>query len=403
MIETGDTLNEHPAENQVALLCSDGFEQSQRMFLMESDRGEWRLAPIELEATSIKGIPDGPGVLLLGQSTEEDRTHSQVWSMTPDGEQLLFEEQTDQSEAARASWEIQEFSGRLVISIPDIYRGYSRYISLDLRQCLQGACQEPAHSMASRPVWSPEGDRLLVREFGLLWRRQDVSSVPVGDGTSPFWLDERTFGYVRSAGRQQAVVLTSTDGGQDDQVILTANDLIEAFDAEQRPARILIGRVLVSSDETAPWRILVFDLDRSGGMGQARFVAYDPGTGHAMMVPHSGRLLSFNMSPSGRWLAAASFDEGEGRWIITVTDQYLVTEVEHRLAAGGSAGAVPSYSWSADEEWLLILEQGLMTLFNPSTGSYHRIAPPAPGCVQAAWYGAIQPDGRDESLGSVSP
>ncbi len=392
-------IDERPAESQVPLLCSGGFERSQRMFLIDLDEGEWQAAPMDLEALSIKGIPDGEGVLVLGQSTEEGRTRSQVWAVTPNGERLVFEERTGQAEAAGASWELQERSQRLVISIPD--QRFNRYVTINLRECLQSGCQVPERSMASRPVWSPNGDRLLVREYGLLWRRQGFSSVPVGDGTAAFWLNEQTFGFVRSADGQQAVVVMNFDGNGEEQVLLTTDDLLDAFDIDQLPPRLLIGRVLVSPDETAPWRILVFDLDRRGGMGQARFVAYEPETGQTMLVPRQGRLLSFNISPSGQWLATAGYDDDEGQWVMTVTDQHLTTTVEHRLATGGSTGAVPSYSWSADEEWLLILEQGLLTLINPTTGAHQRVLPPVPGCIQAAWYGATRPDSGKESQRST--
>ncbi|UCG23710.1 MAG: hypothetical protein JSW55_16445, partial [Chloroflexota bacterium] len=396
MIETANTLEERPAENQVALLCSDGFDRSQRMFLLDLERGQWQQAPIVLEAQSIKGIPDGEGVLVLGQATEDNRIRSQVWTVTPNGERLVHDEIIGQDEADGTSWEIQERPGRLVISFPDAIRGYSRYITIDLGQCLQGDCQQPVHRMANRPVWSPEGERSLVREFGLLWRRQGTSLVPVADGTAAFWLDEQTFGYARSVGRQQSVVVTSVDESVGEQVVLTTEELLRAFDRDERPARLLIGRILVSPDETLPWHILVFDVDRSSGLGQAHLVAYAPETNQVTLTPHSGRLMSFNKSPNGQWMAAAGYDEDEGRWLISVTDMRLATTVEHRLESGGSAAAVPSYSWSADEAWLLILEQGLLTLFNPETDSFRRVVPPAPGCVQAAWYGTAQPDVGDE-------
>lgn len=367
-------------QNQVALLCSDGFERRQRMLLLDLEHGAWLERSPGFDLWSVKTLPGGDGVLLLGQSSEDKRLRSQVWRMTPDGSTLIFDIPVSPAEAARVSWELQERPGRLVIEVPNLRQGFSRYFTLDLSECAQGACLPDPQSTVSRPVWSPDGNQLVVHAYGLLWWRYETTMVPVADAAAPFWVDNDTYGFVRTIGPSQAVVLVDMDSKNDEKVALTTEELGEALEPEAGQSAFVIGRVLVPPGVGYPWLILAF------AEGQAHFFSYEPDTGRVALVPHQGRLLSFNMSPSGRRLATAGFNEETSRWQITVTGQDLVDPVNVDLNDAGSADAVPSYSWSNDEQWLLILEQGQITLLNPASNLLQRIVPPEPGCVQAAWY-----------------
>jgi hypothetical protein len=379
------------------MLCSDGFERRQRMYLLNPATGNWRAAPTGFELMAIKSLPGEDGVLLLGHLDDGVHLRSQVWRRTPEGDALLFELPVSAAEAAEISWEIQELQERLIIEIPNVRRGYSRYFTVDLAQCRLGECAPEPESTVSRPVWSPDGSQLMVRAYGLLWWRQGASMIQIANGTAPFWVDEDTYGYVKSVGREQAAVLVEASERQSESVIFTSEDLRGALDPEAQPARLLIGRVLVTASESPDedplqesiWLILAFELGREGAFNRARIFAFDPASDQVSLVEHDGRLLSFNRAASGRRLAIGGFDERDGRWVMTINDQELPEPVTLDLAPAGSAGAVPSYSWSADEQWLLVLEQGLLTLLHPGTGSVQQISPPQPGCVQAAWYGGV--------------
>lgn len=220
--------------------------------------------------------------------------------------------------------------------------------------------------------------------------------VPVADATAPFWVDNDTYGFVRTIGLGQAVVVVDIDSNDDETLAFTTEELSEALELDTGQSPIAIGRVLVPPGVGIPWLILAF----TGG--QAQFFSYQPDSGQVALVPHLGRLLSFNMSPSGRWLATAGFNDETSRWQITVTGQDLIVPTNVDLNEAGSADAIPSYSWSNDERWLLILEQGQITLLNPTGNVLQRIVPPGPGCVQAAWYGdgAL---GEDKGARSTQP
>lgn len=389
-VEAGDGQAGQPGEEQVALLCSDGFQRQQRLYLLELSDMTWQEQVVAPELLAIKAMPDGDGVLLLAQVGGEENTRSQVWHYSTQGNTLLFDIPVSAEQAEQISWELLEQQKLLVIEVPDLYRGYSNYYTIDLVQCAHGECSGPRQSTVSRPVWSPDGSQLVVRAYGLLWWRVADNMVPIAEGSAPFWVDEESYGFVRAFGQEQAVVQVRAGQEQSERVVLTTDDLRDAEGLETRPGRLLIGQVIanqLAGQDGGEWLILAFDVARDGGVSQARLFDYDLEAQEARVIPHAGRLMSFNLTSKGERMAIGGFMEDVGRWAITVVGQDVAGAAVTTLTAGGSAEAIPSYSWSQDESRLLILEQGLLTLLEPVTGSVQTATPPEASCVQAAWYG----------------
>lgn len=391
-IEASAAAERLPGEDRVALLCSDGFERRQRLFLLNLADMTWQERTLPAELLAVKAMPDGDGVLLLSQTAEGQDRRSQIWHLSPEGSFMLFDRPVSAAQAEQMNWELLEHEGLLVIEVPELRGGYSRYFTIDLRQCESGDCPVSPQSTVSRPVWSPDGSQLLVHAYGLLWWRVGDTLVPIGDGSAPFWIDEANYGYVRSFGQEQAVVIVQPGEDPLEQVMLTTTDLRSALDPDHRIGRLLIGRVMVNlpTDNLATggeWLVLAFEMGRDGAVNQAYFFTYDPGSGKARVIPHSGQLMSFNLSPSREKLALGGFVEETGQWEITVVGHEMIGAARVQLESGGLDAAAPSYSWSPDESWLLLLDQGLLTLFEPASGLVHKVRPPEASCVQAAWYG----------------
>jgi hypothetical protein len=216
--------------------------------------------------------------------------------------------------------------------------------------------------------------------------------VPIADGSAPFWIDEDTYGYARTFGRDQALVLVKAGDEESERVVLTTNELREVLDPAARSTRIIIGRVSVSQpprnqESGSTWLILAFEIGPDGAVNEAHFFTFVPESGEVSLLRHVGRLLSFNVTPSGEKLALAGFVDAESRWEIGIYDfKSAITETV-ALVPGGSAEEVPSYAWSPDETWLLVLEQGLLTLIEPESGTFQLVKPPDASCLQATWYG----------------
>lgn len=383
---------DRPGRDEVALLCSDGFQRQQRLFLLDLTHTTWQEQTLDTELLAVKAMPDGDGVLLLGQIVGERNTRSQVWHYSAQGTTLLLDLPVSADQAEQISWELQEQQRLLVIEVPDLHRGYSRYFTIDLAQCGHGECPEPPQSTVSRPVWSPDGSQMMVHAYGLLWWRAGASMVPIANGSAPFWVDEERYGYVRAFGQEQAVVLVQAGQEESGRVVLTTDSLRDALGLDTRPGRLLIGRVMAgqaggAGHESGEWLILAFEIGRDGAVNQALMFVYDLDAQEVRLIPHAGRLMSFNLTPSGDKMAIGGFMEDAGRWAITVVGQDMADAVTMMLEPGSSTEALPSYSWSQDESRLLVLDQGLLTFVHPDSGTIYKAAPPEASCVQAAWYG----------------
>jgi hypothetical protein len=232
---------------------------------------------------------------------------------------------------------------------------------------------------------------MIVRAYGILWWQAGENMVPIAEGAAPFWVDDATYGYVRSVGTEQAVFLVSVGDEENERLVLTTDNLLAATESDSPPGSLFIGRILVNpiidGATEAQWLILTIEVGRDGSMGQARFFAFNPVTEAVELMPHPGRLLAFNRTPSGQLMAFGGFDDEASQWLISVVNRDLEETATIALEPGGAADAVPSYSWSYDESWLMILEQGLLTLYHPTSGTINKIKPPDASCVQAAWYG----------------
>jgi hypothetical protein len=92
-------------------------------------------------------------------------------------------------------------------------------------------------------------------------------------------------------------------------------------------------------------------------------------------------------SPDGRWLMATAFEWDRGRWSLHLHD---MEQNQTRTFTSGNVftpypNALPTYDWSADGQWLLLVDDGVMTLIAPAYDYQKPIVPASPGCVFAAW------------------
>jgi hypothetical protein len=132
---------------------------------------------------------------------------------------------------------------------------------------------------------------------------------------------------------------------------------------------------------------MAFEWLPTGSLGKVFVLSYNREVDSFSLLYQSNQLYSFNVSPDGRWVAAV-FLESEppsNIWRLAVE---AVGGGESRsilLQNGADPASPPRYDWSAGSDWLLILHQGLLTLYDAGTGQPQPAVPSIPGCVQAAW------------------
>ena len=212
----------------------------------------------------------------------------------------------------------------------------------------------------------------------------------MGFGVAPFWLDGKTAGYARAAGR-----LTGTNPGifivslpeSEPQMLLSLKAL-----EPHLPEDVAVDNLLVRSIAPSPTdKDLLFIL----------FAIYNPDEGKT----NGGMLFSFqrqtgeitlrlqlpynlppynplSFSPDGRWLVLKTSARTGGDSNLYVHD---IAANQTNLFPSTYPYGFPGYDWSADGQWLLRVENGFLHLVAPAYNYHQFLVHDFPSCKFAAW------------------
>lgn len=302
-------------------------------------------------------------------------------------------------------------------------------VLVDIFSCLEGACE--ARPIGGIPSWSPDGSQMILQQMqflenGLLMAADDravlfdtglyfqnaplfrsnatageESRVALGEGevgNIPFWLDEQTYGYVRSDGdlreATQALVIAST---VDDVAVpvLTAADLLAKIPEDERPFRLSMRYVIPHPTDanllliaaTSRSDSYLFLVDLKNNLIENRLRLRTP-------VNHI-----FGFSPDGRYLVATGSTDDDFSGPGNVGTFYLhdVTRNETQTFIAGVSSFVPTYNfdWSADGNWLVfILNNGAINLVAPEYDYQHVILHDFGNCSSIAWVNPAADEGN---------
>ena len=273
---------------------------------------------------------------------------------------------------------------------------------LDLESCrADGDCRW--HFISSIPVWSPDGDHMLVvngRALLLLGGRDGRSWEPVAAGRSPFWLANDVYGYVTPGGR----LVVRRVGETARRTVLDAEDLLP-FLSDLNPSRPveLVAAVaappgtgvlaLVVGYEEQPARYL-FLLQRPPDSDV--WLTAEPRPEELTLLLGANQHIFRNalptFSPDGRWLVVhtAGGTESQPRfWLFDV-------QTRERLLVGPAPGLPGIYDWSSDGRWVARWRgQGVAELIAPAGAQdgdpYRRFVQPpfrfssSGECTSLAW------------------
>lgn len=414
-----------PAQD-LQLVCRAGDEQPAALFRYDLSAGslqrEYDFAPGD--APVIAGLPGRDGVAVSGMQVDRTTQGPFIWR---------------QGQAVDIA--LDTTGGLRLIPLPpapnrasQLFASFSPfgtwplYAELAADDC---ASRRPcaADGLAGAPLWSPNREyRLLsIGESMPFWpdRRQpilylgdseDEAVTLIGPGSSPFWLDEDTFGYVASqpdlsgqaiflrdvlsagaasggrvssTGRAantaaQNVAMGSSRGAASAELVVTdAAALLTTTDLENMPflspvSEKFIDRVLPSPDGAALFIVTANPLNR----GRVSYVIeYDVRSGNLTGrfsfdgEPSDYRRL-YRFSPDGRWLVV-----GMLRRHATPADPEAVWQLHlHGIGDLATRGLTRIHEvtiddprqmewridWAADGRWLAITTNSYVRLLAPS-------------------------------------
>jgi hypothetical protein len=347
-------------------------------------QNQWQTDINNRHVVDIRKMPTGEGVLLLEVEESSPESNIRIILWLDGRENILFEQTMPEETADLVTWQLQERENRLLLEIPDLIRGAGTFYNFDLSVCGSGECSSEIHHFWSRPIWSPNGDHLLVRQYGLIWRQKGFESIPLADGMAPFWVDDDSYGFIRSLGEDEIVVVRNL--GEDDyQGIVDTAELLSVLDQENRPKQMSIGHVAVDPANSNFWFILAFGLTVDGGAGEAFIFKLNRQTEDISLVVRSENLHSFGLSPVGGKLSATLYDLSSLSWKIIIHDVRSNLTVSHALRGGYAQQIPPIIDWSPDGQWLLAMNQGFLTLVDINSNEQKLVSPPEAGCTRAVW------------------
>lgn len=299
-----------------------------------------------------------------------------------------------------------------------------RGLVVDLDDCDEGCATQ---SVPGRPYWSPDGqwaiymgdragypENVMLTSNGrniFLQTEQDPSPQPLalgpgdatvnprelvelGQGRAPFWIDERTFGYIRRAaddgpdGISEDEIVIATREEPEPRVLLRTSDvydfLPELFDERA------VSLAYVATHPGQPNKLFIVALDQRAQ--RAYVVLYDMTTRlletRLDLLYHLNHSLSF--SPDGRYLVLTGMDRRES--MSSANSGLLLL---HDIAANRTFPFMtrlpfflPSvvFDWTDDSQWLaMAMEDNLLGLVAPDDESVQLLSHGYGSCTSVAW------------------
>jgi hypothetical protein len=420
---TGESLSP-PEDEELYLACTavDGNQSSDTSTLLRysPDEQHWT------EMYSLQGfvwmsaLPNPEMLLLQEFALEGESWRTNIWrdgGSTPAyaGDEGLF---------AISFGETDPDGRRMVTYAYDPDAESVRSFLLNLSDCDDGCTTS---ELAGLPFWSPDGrwavyagdnrtfpqssflaanERYIVLQSTDGFEDVELNLGPgdaepdspelssIGRGHSPFWVNERTFGYIRraevddpAAQAGEEIVIASVDD-RTPELVLASSDILN-FLPEELPARRL-SLTYVATHPAHPNRLFIVATDLSEQ--RAYVILYDlderlPEV-RLQMLANLNHSLSF--SPDGRYLVMTGQDRRA-----TPPDDNSGVLLVHNIAENRTFPFLtrlpfflPSvvYDWSADGRWLAVaLEDKLVGLIAPDERHVSLIAHNYDGCTSVAW------------------
>lgn len=316
-------------------------------------------------------------------------------------------------------------SGRKLIAYTiDSDEADVRGFIVDLDNCDEGCATT---NLPGRPSWSPDGsraiyvgdgstypedylvaanDRFIILQSAEGYRSLPISLGPgdasagsadltsIGDGRAPFWIDDRTFGYIRRLetdgpiGQGEDEIVYATLDDPTPQMIVTAADIF-AFLPEN-----ILGRNLslayVATHPNQPDKLFIVALDRVDQ--RAYVIFYDLNNRRPEVRLNLLYTLnhSLSFSPDGRYLVLTGRDRQAN-----LPDDTSGVLLVHDIAENRTYPFMtrlpfflPSvvYDWTEDGRWLaLALEDNLIGLVALEEGVVELLPHGYGSCTSVAW------------------
>ncbi len=384
-------------EQDIATLCFPEEQHQLGLFRYDAYNEAWWDALPGRTFRYLSSAPGGDGIVLQERERGQAASHLRlIWSQAS-GEQLLFSGENPDRLSLPVGWSGPGEDPRLLVYSSALNRADIFYSLLDANRCDGAGCA--MQRLAGYTQWSPSGDHTIVSRRDGLWLgdANGEPQQPLEPGFSPFWLDEVNYGYARydypDEGAALVEIVTGTIGRAGVEVALRSTGFVlsggglffidYAAVNPVSPSQLLVSGPVLKSNENE-YIILSLQLHRPETL---RLIARLPDTlrGVPGALTPTG-YPPFSFSPDGRWLMVSSAAEpATAGWTMHLYDLQTGLRRAYKVEYPPYPAKYPFTAWSANGEWLAIVEDGYLRLIAP-THDYERLAPhPYDACLFVAW------------------
>ncbi|MCI0581040.1 MAG: hypothetical protein L0332_20345 [Chloroflexi bacterium] len=375
-------------EQDILLMCAEGRGGANNLYRYDLARESWSVDLADRDFVVMSGLPDGSGVALVEQFITNDQLALALWQ---DGrEQPVITGRT-----FYYSTGLMDPTGRFLA-----LAGYGPGDELaavnlaDLTTCHSLGCSlSPVNGL---PIWSPGGAHtILIERYEFssfqpettLFRGDRLGQLvkQVGIGREPFWLDEQTYGYLRTISLLGDVVV-ATVWDDAPRVVLPADKLATAVPGLIDPEEWYISHATAHPSHPSLFFVTVVDIP-----GRQEFlVRYNWESDEATLLltreNRTGGLLQPLFSPDGRWLVVQTdtFNDDLNQ---RLSDYYLYDIAQEKVTTLqiDHTTIFPIGDWTTDGQWFVQGGNGYLILTNPAAGYQYLLPHDFNDCTAIAW------------------
>ncbi len=365
------------------VLCTAGSEGTIRRLHIQ--RGGWETVAALGPLGNMVQQPASGDLFIQEERREGRRSISRIWRWPagdPRQTELVLDWWLNPKLIDLAGLHIP--ADRLPVAILTGESPLSLRYAVDLNACDGGTCA--LRQLGGETDWSPDGRHTIIIE-----RVEGEEQAFLGDAHGnheralpsrgrPVWVEDGVYAMIGEEGREVQVVDLDEERTR---FSLTREALAVVFPAsrlEIAEIRAVEGRLLLLLD---------------GGRAGTALVAVDPDGGaiEQLAILPEVRFGTPAVSPGGRWINLYRPPrQGEPpieNWFMIERATRRVSHLEADTENGGN------FQWSADDNWLVLGEGGLLRLVQPESGVDHQVAPELPGCWRPHWVLPADSEGTD--------
>lgn len=373
----------------VQLLCETKWTGAS-LYRLSLPDGAW-LAEMPAERfVGLRDIENQTGVILL-QPNEEGNTRGRArLSLWRQNQLIPLSDLFPEPTILIISGATTAGGSRLLVYFGGAGRTSDHFGTIDLDRCSPQQCA--VETLPYTETFAPDGRHAIaVQPFDNALQLVSVDGAlnhDLGHGYATFWLDNNTFGFLQTNGILDNLESNLTLGRVDtleEQVVLSYADLQAALLPQSDAQAELLG--ILTRALSASQLLLIGLSDVNKPAGSMHMAVYDaltnrltpiadrPTSRQLLVAPGGERLLSHELGSDflQQWLYVYDFNQNREQ-IVPLSPKPAFT-----------VGQTMDYGWSADGEWLLLLDSGVLHFIAPAQDIHYRLQPPAAGCTYAAW------------------